>query len=178
MSQPINLRCPKCEKQNAFSVSSSESNNSLICENCKTSFRAWIVKIRAKHSRQDKRANSRTYSVRVIDVTGREDLIEFSQVGIADFELRSGDLAAFSYIGDKLQIIQNLTIGRYLSLKSGGSKVALITCLVLVGLLIVLCALGTLLTKVSSRQTPTPAALPTPTQEASPTVRKKRAGAI
>ncbi|HBB89514.1 MAG TPA: hypothetical protein DC047_18065 [Blastocatellia bacterium] len=116
--------------------------------------------------------------MRVVDLAGREDLVEFSQVGIADFELRSGDLAAFSYIGNKLQIIQNLTIGRYLSLKSSGSKVALITCLVLVGLLMVLCALGSLFTKAPSRQTLSPAALPTPTQEASPMSRKKRAGAI
>ena len=174
-TQLINLLCPKCEKQNLFSVSASQSNNELTCPDCKASFSAWVVKIRAKHSRQDKRANSRTYSVRVLDLTGREDLIEFSQTGIADFELRSGDLAAFSYLNNKLQIIQNLTIGRYLSLKSSASKVALITCLVLVGLLIVLCALGTLMTKLPSRPALSPAALPTPTQEPSPALRKKRA---
>ena len=172
-TQLIKLLCAKCEKQNVFSVSSSQSNNSLTCENCKSSFTTWVVKIRAKHSRQDKRANKRTYSVRIVDLTGREDLIEFSQSGIADFELRSGDLAAFSYLSNKLSIIQNLTIGRHLSLKSGGSKLTLITCLILVGLLILLCTLSTLITKVPSRPA-SPAALPTATQEASPILRKKR----
>jgi hypothetical protein len=84
----------------------------------------------------------------VIDFSGREDLIEFLQTGIADFELRSGDLAAFIYFNNKLQIIQNLTIGRYLSLKSGCSRTSMVIALVIVLLILGLCALSTLLNSI------------------------------
>lgn len=76
--------------------------------------------------------------MRVIDLRGSENLIEFTQKGIADFELRSGDLATFSYLKNKLQVVQNFTIGRHLSLKSGCSTTTIVICLVLAGLFIFL----------------------------------------
>jgi hypothetical protein len=163
-TQQTNLLCPKCTKQSAYSVSTSESANQLKCEHCKATFTAWIVKIRAKHSRQDKRANTRRYSVRVVSLAGREDLIEFTQTGINDFELRSGDLAVFSYLNKKLLLIENLTIGRYLSLKSGCSTVTIVICLLLAGALVFLCALSALFTRLSSSTTSSPSPRSTPIQ--------------
>src|ERR1051326_6984019 len=106
----------------------------------------------SENSRQDKRANLRDYSVRVIDFSGGEDLIQFRQSGIADFELRSGDIAAFNYHDNKLQIIQNLTIGRYLSLKSGCSAVTMMVVgLILLLIILSLCVLGKIGSDLSSR---------------------------
>jgi hypothetical protein len=102
--------------------------------------------------------------VRIFDLSGREDLIEFTQRGIDDFELRSGDLAVFSYANNKLLLIQNLTIGRYLSLKSGCSTSTVVICLLLAAILVALCALSSLLAKFSPTTTSNPTARPTATQ--------------
>ena len=133
----------------------------VTCQKCNRDFGSRVVKIRAKNSRQDKRANLRDYSVRVIDFSGGEDLIQFRQSGIADFELRSGDVAAFNYLDNKLQLIQNLTIGRYLSLKSGCSSVTvLVVSLILLFVVLSLCVLGKIGSDLSSR--PSQAPKPTP----------------
>jgi hypothetical protein len=96
----------------------------------------------------------------VIDFSGGEDLIQFRQSGIADFELRS-DIAAFNYLDNKLQIIQNLTIGRYLSLKSGCSSVTvMVVSLVFLLIVLSLCVLGKIGSDLSSR--PNQAPKPTP----------------
>src|SRR6266704_1343175 len=110
MAMDINLVCPKCAKQNVRDIAASESYHRMSCPTCNTSFSTWIVRVRAKNSRQDKRANSRNYSVRIVEFGGRESLIEFHQSGISDFELRSGDLASFSYLDNVLVIVQNLTV--------------------------------------------------------------------
>jgi len=44
---------------------------------------------------------------------GTEEYIQFPQKGYDDFELRSGDLAVFSYVGKHLILVQNLTIGQH-----------------------------------------------------------------
>jgi hypothetical protein len=141
----IQLVCPNCETHTLFSAQSGQSQSNVVCGKCKKTFIAWIVRIRAKNSRQDKRANTRAYSVRVIDVNGGQHLIEFQQKGIADFELRAGDHAVFSYVNNKLLMVQNLTVGRYLNLKSGCSVLTLIICGILLLLLISVCALAGLL---------------------------------
>src|ERR1051325_9967142 len=160
-TEQVNLICPKCETQNALAISARKSNYKITCQKCHRDFGSRVVKIRAKNSRQDKRANLRDYSVRVIDFSGGEDLIQFRQSGIADFELRSGDMAAFNYRDDKLQIIQNLTIGRYLSLKSGCSSVTvMVVSLILLLIILSLCVLGKIGSNLSSR--PNQAPKPTP----------------
>ena len=113
----LNLVCPRCETQSGFSISPIQSYNQLRCIQCSTDFVAWVAKIRAKNSRQDKKSNSRHYAVRTIDVSGAERLIEFMQAGTQAFELRSGDRAVFIYLGNRLVVVQNLTIGQYLSLR-------------------------------------------------------------
>ena len=104
------LICPNCEAQNLYQLSTTQSQNEVACPKCKKTVVSWIVRIRAKNSRQDKRADTRSYSVRIIDLSGGEHLIEFQQRGIAAFELRGGDYSAFSYINNKLLMVQNLTI--------------------------------------------------------------------
>src|SRR5882672_3416850 len=111
----INLVCPKCEQQTVQSVNESQPYHQLTCPKCQIVFNTWLAKVRAKNSRQDKRSNTRNYSVRVIEADGRERLIQFQQSGISDFELRSGDLAAFSYINNTLLVVQNLNVSQYLS---------------------------------------------------------------
>ena len=160
-TEQVNLICPNCETQNALVISARKSNYKITCQKCNRDFGSRVVKIRAKNSRQDKRANLRDYSVRVIDFSGGEDLIQFRQSGIADFELRSGDIAAFNYHDNKLQIIQNLTIGRYLSLKSGCSSVTvMVVSLILLLIILSLCLLGKIGSDLSSR--PNQAPKPTP----------------
>jgi hypothetical protein len=44
---------------------------------------------------------------------GTEEYIQFPQKGYDDFELRSGDIAVFSYVGKHLIVVQNVTIGQY-----------------------------------------------------------------
>lgn len=141
----IQLVCPNCETHTLFNLNTGQSQNDVVCPKCKKAFVAWIVRVRAKNSRQDKRANTRAYSVRVIDLNGGQHLVEFQQKGIADFELRAGDHAAFGYVNNKLLIVQNLTIGKYLNLKSGCSVLTLIICGIFLILLISVCALAGLL---------------------------------
>ena len=67
----------------------------------------------AGRSRGSRKLGTRDYSVRVTHSGGIAELIEYGQGGYGDFELRSGDLVAFSYVGANLILSQNLTIGRY-----------------------------------------------------------------
>jgi len=116
----VNLVCPKCLQQALHALNEFEQYHRVVCPQCQTVFNTWIAKIRAKHSRQNKKSNIRDYTVRVIEFSGRENLLEFRQPGISDFELRSGDLAAFNYLNNVLLVVQNLTVSRYVSLKASG----------------------------------------------------------
>jgi hypothetical protein len=116
----VKLVCPKCEAQSVFPVSASQSVNQLACPQCQTQFICRLVQIRSKNSRSNKSTSGRAFSVRVKDLRGGEDLIEFTNPGGADFELRSKDLAVFSYHDNRLAVVQNLTVGRYMSIKTAG----------------------------------------------------------
>lgn len=172
-TQQANLVCPKCQTQNIFPISTAQSNYQFTCPKCNSLFISRVVKIRAKNSRQDKRSNTRSYSVRIIDFSGREELIEFGQSGISDFELRAGDLASFNYLSNKLLIVQNLTIGRFLSLKSGCSKAAVIICIILLALVVGFCALGKIGQRQSYQPVSTPTSSPLPIPTPSPTTNTK-----
>lgn len=50
---------------------------------------------------------------RVVDPTGGESLIEFVKHDWADIEMRSRDVAVFSYWGGRVAVVQNLTVRRY-----------------------------------------------------------------
>jgi hypothetical protein len=71
------------------------------------------VQIRTKRSRGEKKSKRRHFSVRVQEADGSEKLLEFTNSSYEDFELRANDMAVFSYIGDKLKIVENKTVGLY-----------------------------------------------------------------
>lgn len=112
------LVCPNCKSQNQYEFVNSVSRQNLQCPSCKTNFQTWIVNIRAKRSRGYRSNNKRQFSVRVIDFSGQEHLIEFINAGYGDFELRSKDQAAISYVNGQLKMIQNLTIHQYMEVSN------------------------------------------------------------
>jgi hypothetical protein len=81
-----------------------------VCPDCRKDFEVLIVKIRAKRSRGDRGSNSREFDVRVIKLSGREELLQFDNGAYEDFELRQGDEAAFYYVNDALRLVHNLSI--------------------------------------------------------------------
>jgi hypothetical protein len=93
-----------------------------------------VVRIRSKRSAGQKQSNTRSFSVRVEDLEGRDDFIEFVRYTNEDFELRSRDLAAFSSVQGRLTIVQNLSVGRYMKLvrpaaAASGCGIVLLLCL-------------------------------------------------
>ncbi len=111
----VRLVCPKCEHQNLFQAQLI-STEEFICPNCKTQFISRIVRIRSKKSRGSKKEGKRSFSIRVTDSGGTEDLIEFDNASYEDFELRAKDVAAFSYLNKHLRIVQNMTINQYMKI--------------------------------------------------------------
>lgn len=111
--QALRLVCPKCEAQESYRLDLSNLAHRPNCSNCNRDFVTRVVQIRAKRSRGNKKEGKRRFSIRVVDASGAEDLIEFVNADYHDFELRSKDLAVFSYHGNELKLVQNLTIGRY-----------------------------------------------------------------
>lgn len=109
----VQLVCPKCEAQDIHEVDFA-NRSSVTCEKCRTRFETRLLIVRAKRSASSKRQNLRNFSVRVQSFDGKDDLIEFVNAGTDDFELRSRDIAAFSYLNDKITIVQNLKINRYM----------------------------------------------------------------
>jgi len=113
---PVRLICPHCEQQHFYSVTTLY-RELVTCLSCQTGFETRVVKIRAKTSRGNKQSGSRDFTVRIFRADDGEELIQFSNAAYADFELRSGDSAVFSYIGPFVRIVQNLTINQYLKIK-------------------------------------------------------------
>lgn len=105
------LVCPKCESQETYSVDVSGSPATVACPRCSTRFIVRILTIRAKRS---KGGTQRSFSVRVQRHDGAEELIEFANTTPEDFELRARDVAAFSYLGGSLRVVQNMTVQRYM----------------------------------------------------------------
>jgi hypothetical protein len=114
----IKLVCPKCEGQFPYEVMPTKSVYNIRCPGCRRGFLSRVVQVRAKRSRGSKKENKRHFSIRVIDFSGGEDLIEFVNASYADFELRAKDMAVFSYLENKLRIVQNLTIGQYMTVSA------------------------------------------------------------
>lgn len=104
--------CPHCQAKIFYNFNTSNSNYDINCSYCKNSFLTRIVKIRAKRSRGDRESGSRNFTIRIIEFSGKEDLIEFRNPRYKDFELRQGDLAVFSFEENYLRIVQNLTIDK------------------------------------------------------------------
>lgn len=120
----ITLICPFCKTHNIFQIDETQSSHTPTCPRCNKSFLSRIVKVRSKTSRGSKKEARRTFSIRVCESSGVEDFIEFVNAGYDDFELRSKDVAVFSYKGGALTVVQNLTIGRSMNVSTPSCYVA------------------------------------------------------
>lgn len=115
----VRLVCPKCEGQTSYDAPRVGAGG-LVCPSCNTAFSTRVVEVRAKSSRGRKAENARNFSVRVRDAAGGEDLIQFENHSYQDFELRARDLAAFTSLNGRLRVVQNLTVGRYMTVSGVG----------------------------------------------------------
>lgn len=118
----VGIVCPKCEDQNLFPISATVSE--LTCPKCKVNFVSRVTQIRSKRSRGNKKQGTREYTIRVMNPDGGEGLIEFINVNYEDFELRSKDVAIFSYLNKEIKIVQNLNVNRYMKVKKPGCYLA------------------------------------------------------
>jgi hypothetical protein len=102
----ISVVCPECDNQNEQDLL---ALNSVQCPQCSTDFIARTVYVRAK--RREAR-NPYYYSIRIRELDHSEDFITFT-TSDPNIELRSKDIAIFSFVENKLIVVQNLTIHRY-----------------------------------------------------------------
>lgn len=110
----LTIVCPKCKAENFYAFTPFKSEYNFQCPNCQSDFKSRIVTVRSKRSQGSKRKHRRNFSIRILDFSEGEDLIEFVNAGYEDFELRARDKAIFSYLRNDLKIVQNYTIGRYM----------------------------------------------------------------
>lgn len=118
-SESVHLVCPHCEQQ-ALHTIPSHGVAQPTGPACAKPFNTKVVRVRSKRSTGQKKLNTRSFSVRVESLDGREDLVEFVRPTNEDFELRSRDLAAFSSIQGRLSIVQNLSVGNHMKLTAPG----------------------------------------------------------
>jgi hypothetical protein len=114
-SESVKLVCPHCEQQSLHAIPS-HGVGQLTCPDCSNVFDTRVVRIRSKRSASQKAYGTRSFTVRVESLDGRDDLIEFVRPENEDFELRSKDLAAFTSVRERLAVVQNLSVGRYMDL--------------------------------------------------------------
>jgi hypothetical protein len=86
------------------------STYSYKCPRCNEEFLSLIVTIRTSRSRSINRLG-RSYSVRYYNADGTENLLTFLTDKDTKVELKSKDKGVFTYTGQTLKTIQNLTIG-------------------------------------------------------------------
>jgi hypothetical protein len=110
MATARTLVCPKCSAEGLYLLSVGMTG--CTCAACKKQFDCLVATVRAKRSRGDKKGGTREYSIRVL-IGQDERLIEFDSNSYYDFEMRSGDDAAFLYRKDAVYVVHNFTIGRY-----------------------------------------------------------------
>jgi hypothetical protein len=122
--QRVRLVCPKCEAQELYEVDLGSARPSVVCPKCRAAFQSHLTVIRAKRSSGSKKENRRSYSIRVQNFDGREELVEFVNAGTSDFELRSKDIAAFSYLNGQLAVVQNMKVNQYMKVSKPSCFVA------------------------------------------------------
>lgn len=114
-TESVRLLCPHCEQQALYEIPA-HGVAAITCTACVKTFDTRVVRIRSKRSAGQKQYDTRSFTVRVETLDGRDDLLEFERPLNEDFELRSKDLAAFSSIDGVLIIVQNLSVGRHMDL--------------------------------------------------------------
>lgn len=133
-TERVQLVCPACERPSLFDIPAHGAAQET-CPRCDRVFGTRVVRVKAKRSAGNRKLDTRSFSVRVEELNGREDLIEFDRPSYEDFELRARDLAAFTSRNGRLALVQNLTVGRSMRLASGSGCGGVA---VLAGLLVVL----------------------------------------
>lgn len=138
--QTLSIVCPNCKQAFYHPVDLQRTAHAIGCSNCQETFSTSIYKIRASRS-QTPGGIGRDYSVRVIEPSGVEQLLSFNTVGVDKIELRSGDLAGFTYFQGRLIVVQNFTINQYWRIawvqgKTSPALMILLKSLILVVLLI------------------------------------------
>jgi hypothetical protein len=123
LSSDVNVVCPKCEDQSVYPFSGPNKER-VKCKKCSTDFSFLYATIRAKKSRGDRKANSREFDIRIYLNDGSEDFIQFVKSGWDDVELRSKDGVVFSFLGDKVRVIQNIQIGSFTSISEPSCYIA------------------------------------------------------
>ena len=115
-SDAIEFACPSCEATGQYDHFISIEPQEFVCVNCRGPFSVVVAFVRSKHSRHFSSNGFREFSIRIVDDSGNQDLIEFSKKGRSDFDFKSGDLAVFIYggLGSGLTVVENVTIGRSL----------------------------------------------------------------
>lgn len=114
------LICPKCHKTTNAKAEVSLIPQQVECENCKRLFSTRIVKVRSRNSGHITKDDQRAFSIRILDLEGNEDLVEFQNPGKENFEFRSGDIVCFTHGGflGNLKLVQNFTIDRFIQITS------------------------------------------------------------
>lgn len=112
-TEKIRLVCPKCKSQRRHDCDLSNQPSMMVCPKCEVEFKSHVTQIRSASSRGSKKDNRRSYTIRVKEFTGNENLIEFEDASYEKFELRSKDLVAFNYLNGTLKVVQNLTVNKY-----------------------------------------------------------------
>ncbi|QOV91831.1 hypothetical protein [Humisphaera borealis] len=81
---------------------------------------SWLVRVRAKNSRGDRKRNIRDFTIRVYDEAGSEHVIRFTNAAWHDFEMRSGDWLRVSQKNGKVVRVANQTTGEVYSVTPPG----------------------------------------------------------
>ena len=123
-NEPLQLVCPKCNKKAPYTRDLTRAFEKLVCLSCRCTFQNKAAKVRAKKSRGNKKKGTRSFSIRVVLLSGSEELVEFVNASYDDFELRSKDSVAFSYLEGELKMVQNLTVDRHMEISKRGCYLA------------------------------------------------------
>src|SRR5687768_5301562 len=75
-TERVQLICPKCNQISLYDIPAHGTADET-CPSCSTTFQTRVMRVRSKRSAGNKQSNSRQFSVRVQDLSGRDDLVEF-----------------------------------------------------------------------------------------------------
>lgn len=117
----FDIVCPNmaCNGQHTFDMNTNAPMQNLICPDCNTAFRTRIVKVRSGTTRLTTRGfvDLRTFSIRVKEFNGKEDVVEFTNNGNFNFEFKASDIVGFTYFDEELCIVHNFTLNRWMPIK-------------------------------------------------------------
>jgi hypothetical protein len=123
-TERVRIVCPKCERQEPYEIALGQGRQALTCIKCTAGFATHLAVVRSRRSSASKKENRRRFSVRVQNFNGTEDLVEFVNATTQEFELRSKDVVAFSYLNDHLRVVQNVTINKHMNISTPSCFIA------------------------------------------------------